>query len=215
MSPPPGFKLDIDRVRVELPSRYPTLHLIGTDRGFVLRGSIPIEHNGQEADRFAVEIELNPLEDGDLPKVSETAGRIPRTTDRHMYDDDSCCVCLPADYFFRHPGPFDLFTFLDGPVRDYFIGQALVERGDPWPQGEWAHGSKGRDEWFKEFMTGLSSERADAYLGTLELNELKGHILCPCGSGRRIRTCHYALLEQMRADLTVKQIDALARRARR
>jgi len=144
--------------------------------------------------------------------VRETGGRIPWIIDRHVLPDGSACVCLPADYFLRHPGPFDLLAFLDGPVCGYFIGQALVEQGEPWPQGEWRHGNDGLNDWYREFLDGLSPRQLRAYLETLAVQELKGHLLCPCGSGRRLRSCHLPFLRLLRRAIPVSRARELLAR---
>lgn len=193
-----GFPLDLAHVRDALAAQYPMLHLVDGAASPVLRGSIAIEHDGRELIWFAVEIDLGPLGTGALPAVREIGGRIPWIIDRHVLPDGSACVCLPEDYFLRNPGSFDLLTFLDGPVRSYFIGQALVEQGERWPQGEWRHGADGRADWFKEFLDGLSPQQWRAYLETLAVKDLKGHLICPCGSERRVRHCHLPFLRLIR-----------------
>ncbi|SRR5216683_1678994 len=195
--------VDLVRVRDALATRYPMLHLIDDATAPLLRGSLAIEHDGRELTWFAVEIDLAPLATGGLPTVRETGGRIPWIIDRHVLPDGSACVCLPADYFLRHPGPFDLLAFLDGPLRGYFIGQALVEQGESWPQGEWRHGNDGLNDWFREFLDGLSPQQLRAYLETLAVQELKGHLLCPCGSGRRLRNCHLPFFHLLRRAIPV------------
>lgn len=194
--------LDPAQLQRELAPGQPMLHVVTDGEGLKLRGSFVIEHEGRELDRFAVEIDLSPMRDGELPTVKEIGGRIPWTEDRHINSDGSACVCLPEDYFSNHPGPFDLPLYLDGPVRSFFLGQALVERGDPWPHGEWKHGAEGMAQWAQEFLAALSAERRRAYAKVLESRELKGHVTCPCGSGLRIRACHYRLIQRLRRVLT-------------
>lgn len=185
-----------DELRAALATHFPNLHFV--EAGTTIRGTIAIEHHGKELDRFAVEVQLQRPSELELPIVKEIGGRIPWLADRHVNEDGSACVCLPNDYFARFPGRFDLLAFLKGPVRDFFVGQALVERGDPWPHGEWAHGDTGASEWFHEFVQAQSQETATAYLTVLALNELKGHVVCPCGSGRHVRDCHRVLLQRLR-----------------
>lgn len=187
---------DADRLRDGLAAGFPNLHLMEAE--MKVRGTISIEHDGTELDRFAIEVDLRRPSELELPVVREIGGRIPWIADRHVNDDGSACVCLPNDYFARFPGRFDLLAFLNGPVKDFFVGQALVERGDPWPYGEWAHGDAGRRDWFNEFIQAQSRETAWAYLAVLALEEIKGHTACPCGSGRRVRDCHRVLLQRLR-----------------
>jgi hypothetical protein len=210
----PGFRVDAECLRIALVAQHPTLHLIETDGRPVIRGSIRIAHDGADLDWYVVEIDLGPLQRSCLPLVKEVGGRIPRIADRHMNDDGSCCVCLPEDYFLRNPGPFDMIAFLDGPVRGYFIAQTLVERGDPWPHGEWGHGMVGYDQWFKEFLDSLTPDAFRAYLETLSREKIKGHHLCPCGSGRRLRDCHFWLVLRLQRILPSKQARALLTKSR-
>lgn len=202
-----GVMDDIRNKLLAIVERYPTLHIVEDE---CIRGSLPIEEGGNELDRFSVEIDFSPLQQGLLPKVSETGGRIPCHEDRHInVKDGTACVCLPEDYFLRHPGPFDPVTFLDGPVRDFFIGQALVARGDPWPHGEWKHGDNGRKDWLDEFLKKQSPVELRTYLELLAHKELKGHHLCPCGSHKKIRNCHLQFLKLLRtaiSPLTAKKI---------
>lgn len=197
--------LDVEEVCRQLPERYPTLHVLTDGPVSRIRGSFVIEHEGRELDWFAIEIEVAPLREGELPTVREIGGRIPWTEDRHVNGDGSACVCLPEDYLLNHPGPFDLLSYLDGPVRSFFLGQALVERGDPWPYGEWKHGGDGLIQWVEEFISGLPAERRRAYGVLLRAKELRGHVQCPCGSGRRLRACHYRLIERLRRGLHVEK----------
>lgn len=181
----------------------PTLYVVSQiDGGAVVAGSFLVEHEGRKLDGFAIEIDLRPVRGGKLPEVRETGGRIPRTEARHANPDGTACVCHPADYFQRHPGQFDLMAFIEGPVRDYFIGQALVERGDPWPCGEWDHGDAGTNQWFKGFLEDLSVTQMEAYFRILALRDLKGHVVCPCGSGMRVRDCHLPFLRVLRTMVT-------------
>jgi hypothetical protein len=190
--------VDIERIRSRLGARYPALHFVEHDGGWLLRGSIAIEERGHEIDCFQVEIDLRPQEVGELPVVRETGGRIPWTADRHINPDGSACVCLPEAYLLDHVGAFDLLTYLDGPVRGFFVGQALVESGQAWPQGEWSHGKAGLDEWWTARFASLSRSERRAWLRVLRAKTIKHHKPCPCRSGRDLRHCHRALVERLR-----------------
>jgi hypothetical protein len=196
-----GFpqRIDIDGQAREAIAEYATLHLDPSDtRGRKLVGVFPVDHNGVRLDSFEVSIDLSPLEHGLLPSVQETGGRIPREGKRHINHDGTACICLPQDYFARNPGRFNIIQFFDGPVRDYFIGQALVERGDPWPFGEWNHDIDGTKQWLESFMRSLRRDQLERCRYLIGLKKLKGHHRCFCGSGQRIRKCHLLLVKYMR-----------------
>jgi len=200
MIPPRTLHVDWIDTKTRLARFFPALHL--EDGRPVARGTYALDEAGRELDRFLVEIDFGPLAHGELPKVWEIEGRIPRTSNRHINaHNGSACVCLPEDYFLQHPGKFDVVAFLQGPVRDFFVGQAIVERGGPWPHGEWGHEDVGPREWAEGFFVGLSPVHVAAYLKVLAMKDLKGHVECPCGSGRRLRDCHMDLLRLMRGHL--------------
>jgi hypothetical protein len=216
MIPPRPLHVDWRETEPRLAQLFPALHLDAGGGRPLARGTLTIDDAGREVDRFLVEIDFGPLAAGELPKVWETEGRIPRTAKRHVNaEDGSACVCLPEDYFLRHPGRFDVVTFLEGPVRDFFVGQAIVERGGAWPHGEWGHGGAGKEEWAKGFIDSLPAGQFGAYVNVMAMKELKGHIGCPCGSGRRARDCHLELLRLLRAQVSRATAMDMIERARR
>lgn len=193
--------IDAEALVAALSKRYPSLHLDsvpGSSSSFVIRGTFPVECEGHELDRFQIEVDLTPATRRELPTIREVAARIPWTADRHVFANGSSCVCLPEDYFARHPGAIDVIGFLDGPVRTYFIGQALVERGQAWPHGEWSHNSAGLDEWFATFVRDTSFDQFRGYLLLLVKDDMSGDEPCPCGSGKTLSACHYALTLRLR-----------------
>ncbi|MBU4311199.1 MAG: hypothetical protein KJ706_00555 [Candidatus Omnitrophica bacterium] len=91
-----------------------------------------------------------------------------------------------------------LFDFIQGPMRDYFLGQLAVEAGQPWPFGQRAHGKDGAFEFYEEFLGVKGKEVVLNYLKCLAYKTLKGRQWCSCGSGRRLRDCHMTELSQLR-----------------
>ena len=148
------------------------------------------------ADRFDVRIQIPagfPVEE---PKVWELEARIPRTEDRHMNGNSGEC-CLTVWEAWRASTTEQTFeTFMEGPVADFFLGQSMVELGDDWPFDELPHGRPGIVKAFAEVIGHVDSEEeVAAYLKILSRKQLKGHLLCPCGSGKIIRKCHRSELE--------------------
>jgi hypothetical protein len=87
---------------------------------------------------------------------------------------------------------------LDIPVRNFLIGNTLVEQGEKWPHGERSHGADGILEHFGELI-GTSQPITVAKLLLDLVNEkVRGHWACPCGSGQIIRNCHKDAIETLR-----------------
>jgi hypothetical protein len=189
----------VEALHASVSARFPALRAFSRNRRLAVEGVFPIEHEGRELDRFAIDVDFGHAEAGKLPVVRETGSRIPRSEARHVNGDGSACVCMPEHYFLRNPGPFDILTFLDGPVRDFFLGQIMVEAGDPWPFGEWAHGADGQDAWLREFAASLTDRQRDAYASALAGPRIEVREPCPCESGRTTGACHVDLLTALRA----------------
>jgi hypothetical protein len=86
-----------------------------------------------------LKIALPPDYAASLPLVWETGGRIPRDADRHVFG-------------FKLKGDFSLPAVLDIPVRNFLIGNGLVERGEPWPHGHRSHGVEGVLECYGDLL---------------------------------------------------------------
>lgn len=191
---PESFRCEMEEVeRV-----YPDLHFRVTAERVEISGPFPINDNDGVVDRFAVLITLLPDYPESLPVVRETAGRIPRHIDRHMLSSGEACVLLPEDRWRSWPKGSSLLSFVSGPLRNFFIGQALVERGGPWPFGEWRHGLDGMRDYYKEVFGTDDLAKVRAYLECLAAKKAKAHWDCPCKSGKRLRDCHVSLVRELR-----------------
>jgi hypothetical protein len=90
-----------------------------------------------------------------------------------------------------------LTGFLEGPVRNYFIGQSLVARGDPWPFGEHGHSIKGILDFYAILLGTKDILTIQRYLNCLRNRPIKAHQPCPCGSGKRLRDCHCSQVDEL------------------
>lgn len=188
----------LEKIKADL-GAYPDLQIVNESGTLYVRGSFPIIHNGIELDRFQIEIEFPPDYPRNLPRVRETASRVPRVVDRHVIPSTGiACLFVEEDWLAavgREPAFID---FLNGPVRNFFIGQSLVEAGQPWPFGEWPHGKAGVLEVYAGWFGTDDEPTIRRYLDCLSKEGLKGHWDCPCGSGRGIRACHRDMLRALR-----------------
>lgn len=178
---------------------FPELHFIEFGDQLVLVGNFLIEEGGRVLDRFKVEILIPPGGPRSaIPVMREVGGRIPWTADRHVYKDGAACLFAPGAFWYEHPQGMDLVAFLHGPVRGYFVGQSLVERGEPWPSGEWPHGPEGIAAFYASVLGINGHRRIQSALEVIEAKKIRGQYACPCGSGRTIRHCHLGVLKRIR-----------------
>lgn len=192
----PAALQDLERM---LRSRYPTLHAFIGDGQCVVRGTYPVMDGGQTIDRYDLEIALPADYPASLPLVWETGGRIPREMDRHVFPDSGClCLGVPLALWIQLKGDFSLQTVLDIPVRNYLIGNSLVERGEPWPHGDRSHGVAGVLEFYGDLLGNSDPMTIANFLLSIVKGKVRGHWPCLCGSGKIIRNCHKDAVEQLR-----------------
>ena len=183
-------------MEAEIPAKYPDLRVVMEQDIIYVRGGFPVLDGTDVLDRFQIEIELPADFPEFIPVLREVGGRIPWHESRHVNrGNGEACPIVPEEWLVRAEHN-SILAFLDGPVRNFFLGQILIEAGHPWPFGERSHGIDGLFEAYKE-MTGTSDRNAIVrYLECLSRDVLKGHWACPCGSGKHLRNCH---LEQLKA----------------
>jgi hypothetical protein len=191
-----------EKEKAEVEDAYPNLYFYIEKDLVTVRGTFPIVHEGKVLDRYAIEIELPKDYPRSLPIVRETGGRIPHASDFHVNPvDGTCCVVLPDERWRVWPVGSTLLSYLSGPVRNFFLGQSLVQLGEVWPFGQWEHGADGIREYYAELL-GTSDLRVIVkYLECLCAKKIKGHWPCPCGNGKRLRDCHLELVRDLGAKI--------------
>lgn len=185
---------------------------VRVENGLVIaEGDFLVRVDGCPDDRFAVRVEIDWRFPDMEPRVFETAGRIPRTADRHMYDGSgACCTGVYEEWLVEVETP-SVSSFLEGPVDRFLVGQTYfeltetVEGEGKWPFGERSHGVLGILEGCA-IALGIDLDPDDItplidHLRLLERKSIKGHVRCPCGSGRRLRDCHSERMRRLQVEV--------------
>jgi len=131
---------------------------------------------------------------------------IPWELDRHVYQNGTACLCTRSETRLHWPRGSDLASFITNLVRPFFVGQFYYDAHGEWPPtGQRSHGKLGIIESFDELLTEIDDPDADQIEAVLLLlmkkNDPKGHTICPCGSGRRLRNCHSNMISRLRASV--------------
>lgn len=184
-------------MEAEVPKQHPDLRVVNECGTVSIRGSFPVMDGTGTLDRFQIEISLPPDFPDSTPVLREIGGRIPWHEDRHVNPQNGeACPIVPEEWLLR-PDRGSIVAFLDGPVRNFFLGQILVEAGQPWPFGERTHGVAGLFEAYAEMVGTSDRDAILRHLECLSKETLKGHWNCPCGSGHRLRNCHWEQLKSL------------------
>ena len=127
--------------------------------------------------------------------------------------DGTACVLLPDERWRFWPPGEPLLKYLTGPLHSFFLAQTMVEAGEPWPHGEWAHGAEGIFQYYRDLLQTTDLRVITTYLQYLAAKKIKGHWPCPCGSNRRLRDCHFTAVIDLREKISrqdaMKSLEAL------
>lgn len=197
----------LEAARIALLKRFPNMHLsVETDDVWV-RGTLPIEHDGEVLTRYQLAVKLPPDYPASPPAIWETGGRIPRILDRHvMTDTGALCIGVPADLWLQQKGHFEISEYLAGPVTSYLTGNTLFEQGQPWPHGEWSHGAAGIIEYYGELLGNRDPRAVLKLFQYLIAKQIKGHWPCPCLGGKVLRRCHGPMVWELHKILPITVI---------
>lgn len=180
----------INKTRAALLKHYPTLHLYQEDGAWFIRGSFPVMVDGVTIDYYLIEFLLEDYPRS-IPILKELGGRIPVEADRHVFTNGYCCPFLRDERWKYWPSGSDITDFLRGPVNDYFAGQTYYKLRGTYPFGQRGHGKLGIIEYYSEELGTADEAVIKKCLEYLSKDRPKGHWLCFCGSGKRMRHCHF------------------------
>ena len=159
----------------------------------ILSGTMPFEasYDGLEtiADTFDIELAIPNDFPERLPRVKETGGQISADYD-HLNSGGTLCLAVPIEQrrvFLEEP---TLLGFVNRLVIPYLYGYCYFRRHGHHPFKEAAHGYEGI---FQHYIDSLGLDDDLSALRVISFlieHGYRGHHDCPCGSGRRVRTCH-------------------------
>lgn len=197
----------LDRLCHEVRDQFPNLHVLVEDTQVVVRGSIPVIHDGKELDRYNLAMHLSDDHPYGPALVYETGNRIPKKADDwHANLDGSLCIGVPEQVWPSRHRPLNLVKFLNGPVRTFLLRNSIIERGGVWPHGEWSHGAEGIYQYYEEKIGVPDRVAIRRFMECLAKPNPKGHWDCPCGSGMKIRNCHRDLICSLSKEFPIEAV---------
>jgi hypothetical protein len=188
----------LEEMKAEIKDLYPNLHFYLRNGIVVAQGTFPVLCGEKVIDRYSIDIVFPKHYPKSVPVVREVGGRIPKTPDRHMNNQGEACLFLSEQRWEIWPLGSTFLEFLKGPVHNFFLGQSLVEQGEAWPFGFWDHGTTGIHNYYAQLLGIEDISIIIMIVACLAKPQIKGHWDCPCGSGKRMRHCHFPLLLDLR-----------------
>ncbi len=161
---------------------------------------------------YDVRLEIPSSYPASEPKVFELGGAFPHTPEFHCNPDGDCCVCV-FETWRATAKDVSISAYLNGPLRNFLLSQYIRKETGKWPFDEWGHGLQGYIDACAERL-GCRGDLKDVeyLLQVLSHRWPRGHWLCPCGSGKKIRDCCRTQLEALAEDVGVSEARAMRRR---
>jgi hypothetical protein len=147
------------------------------------------EYTGERIDdQYSIRILLPASYPDWVPSAFETAGRIPKNF--HKLSDGSLCLGEPLAVVRKFLEEPTLLGYVNNCLIPYLYSFSYMCIYEHLPFGELAHGTIGLIKHYLEFFR-LKNERSlIGLIAILAHDNYRGHVLCPCGSGKRLRSCH-------------------------
>lgn len=191
-----------------LKQNYPDLKY--NDEKQEIKGKIHIECLCRDEfikDDFEIKVQL--FKDN-IPKVWEVSNKI-RKNYPHLYDDKRLCLAtdLEQELYLKN---YTIIDWIGEYVKKYFVSYIYYTRYGVFPFGEHSHGNKGIYEFIQKYLKLDSIVEAKNIYEYICKKKYRGHLMCPCGSGKKIRNCHGKLIQEI---LSSNEIEILKHNYRR
>ena len=175
----------------ELRLSYPELNIQYEDSVWSVQGLLVFgaEYAGQRIDdEYSVRILLPNGYPNGIPQAFETAGRIPN--DFHKFHDGSFCLGEPFAVMRKFLENPTLLGYVKNCLIPYLYSYSYKCKYGDLPFGELPHGQVGLIRHYLELFHLKNEHSLGGLIAILAKENYRGHVLCPCGSGKRLRSCH-------------------------
>jgi hypothetical protein len=110
---------------------------------------------------------------------------------------------LREERYKYYPQGSTIINFIEGPVKDFFLWQVDYDLNKGKSSvGERGHGVKGIIEFYSEELKTSDLVVIRNFLSYLAKNGVKGHWDCYCGSGEKMRNCHFDILLNLKSKIS-------------
>lgn len=187
--------IDIENMK----RKYPLLKYVQRENECIFIGNIILNHVYEDV-RMTGNFEIELVVPRDFPLALPTVKELSDCIDTsypHRYTNG--CLCLASDLELKmHISKYhDISIFVDKYVIPYFYTYKYYKEYGIYPYGERSHGIMGNLEYLKDLFCVDNWKQVFDIIVFIIQSTYRGHLLCPCGSGKRIRNCHGKILKDM------------------
>lgn len=182
---------------------------------YLLSATLPAYRDRGPLAEHRIRIEVPSDYPASEPKVTMLDDSIPRTESYHCSSTGVCCITVFETWVATRDDP-SIGAFLNGPLRNFFLGQLLRKKGKDWPFEEWDHGVDGWIDAVAELI-GCRPRRTEVR-NVLEFRRsgdpLNMDARCPCGSRASATECCGPALQNFWSRVDASTAEAWLRRLR-
>lgn len=91
-------------------------------------------------------------------------------------------------------------------VETYFFSYEFYQRYGEFPFGERGHGWDGIIQTYSDFFHESDGAKTIKIMAAISNSKYRGHALCPCQSGQKLRSCHGPFIMKFYTDNRLNQI---------
>lgn len=168
------------------------------DNKVILEGLININASYKKIqliDDFEVRIIVFKNFPNRIPIIYALDNKIPKDF-QHVNADKSLCLEVNTEikiFLIENESLIEWFKIY---VVNYFYSAMFFERYKIYPFGERSHAKDGIKEFYRKILNVRNINTIINMLKFVRIGKIKGHYDCPCGSGKKIRKCHYEELKR-------------------
>lgn len=107
----------------------------------------------------------------------------------HVYNDGRLCLATDIDQLLYLEQDPSIVGWMKKFVEPYFVSYEYYQRYGEYPFGDRLHGYFGILQSYSDILK-ADTNIIYPLMDYIYRNEYRGHVQCPCGSGKKIRNCH-------------------------
>lgn len=134
---------------------------------------------------YHIEVHI-PFESDKLPYVFDIGNAIDSNYN-HQYKDEPLCLETDFAIRIRFVDGLNLVSWMQEFVEPYFFSYEYYQRFGCFPFGERSHGIEGILQSFGDVFQETDNIKVCKILMFIYSDRYRGHLPCPCGSGKNIR----------------------------
>lgn len=180
--------------------KFPSLKYYNSER--TLKGKIFVNHTYCDEHIIATyEVEIRiPISYPNLPPVVTNISKKVPYKFGHVYTDGTLCLATNADQLIFLIDGNGLCEWIDCYVIPYYFAVEYYKKYGTYPFGERSHGANGKLEYYREIFKVNTLKDALVILSYIVNCKYRGHSICPCGSGKKLRNCHKDIVAYWKQD---------------